>query len=136
MKNDGTEAQDDFISMMLETPKSYVWRMRDKKDLMGLNKGRKVAAFALPADFIVGQSGKLFYAEVKSTSDPARFNYSQLETGQRAAATVCASCSLPYWIYVYSLDRRQWFRLSAQQWNEDIRAGKKSRRFEELDFVR
>lgn len=121
---------------MLEVPKSYVWRLRDKKALMGINKGRKIAAFANPADYVVGQNQSLFYAEVKSTSDAERFNYSQLEPGQRAAATVCASCSLPYWIYVFSLKLGQWFRLSARQWNEDIRSGKKSRRFEELEFVR
>jgi hypothetical protein len=133
VKNDGTEAQDIFVARMTAQPKTHVWRARDKKDLMGINRGRKVAAFPLPADFTVAKQGQLFFAEVKSTSDPDRFNYSQIEPGQRSAAIISAGCGSPYWFFIFSMVTRQWFQLSAEQFASDIKAGKKSRRFEELD---
>jgi hypothetical protein len=129
--NDGTFAQDDFINKMTR-PGRYVWRMRDKKDLMGLNRGRKVAAFALPSDFLVGEEGKVFFAEVKSTTGD-RFDYSNVQPGQRSASGISAKIRAPYWFFIYSVKRGQWFRLSAEQFHEDIKTGKKSRRFDELE---
>ena len=133
MKNDGTEAQSIFEARMAAQSQTHVWRARDKKDLMGINRGRKVAAFPLPADYTVARQGVLFFAEVKSTSDPDRFSYSQLEPGQRSAAVISAACGTPYWIFIYSMLTRRWFQLSGEQYAADIKAGKKSRRFEELD---
>lgn len=106
--------------------------MRDKKDLMGLNRGRKVGTFANPADFLVGEPERCFWAEVKSTMDKDRFSYSQIEPGQRSAATISASIGSPYWFFIYSFALDRWFQLSAAEFQADIKAGKKSRRFEEL----
>lgn len=132
-KNDGTLSQNTFVSLMEAQPKTKVFRNRDKKDLVGLNKGRKVAAFALPADYTVARQGQLFFAEVKSTSDERRFSYSQIEPGQRAAALMCAACDTPYWFFIHSLHLDKWFQLSGKQLSMDIKAGKKSRSFDELD---
>jgi penicillin-binding protein-related factor A (putative recombinase) len=116
-------------------PKTFVWRNRDKKDLMGLNKGRKVGTFPLPADYTVGSKGTLFFAEVKSTGDPKRFSYSQIEQGQRSAANISASIGTPYFFFIHSLKLGKWFVLTAQQFADDTKAGKKSRTFEELDVA-
>jgi hypothetical protein len=132
-KNDGTEAQDLFLARMSAKPQTFVWRNRDKKDLMGINRGRKVAAFPLPSDFTVACQGVLFYAEVKSTIDPTRFSYGQIEPGQRQAATISAACGSPYWFFIYSLHLKRWFQLSGAQFAADVKAGIKSRKFEELD---
>jgi len=112
--------------------RTKVWRLRDKKDLMGLNRGRKVAAFAVPSDFLVGEPGRVFFAEVKSTTGD-RFEYSNIQPGQRSAATMSAAIGSPYWFFIYSLKLNRWFQLSAEQLSADIKAGKKSRAFAELD---
>lgn len=132
MINDGTYAQDEFIRRVNAQPGGFVWRMRDKKDLMGLNRGKKLAAFPLPSDYIVGFGGALQFAEVKSTIGD-RFEYSNIQPGQRSASGISAKIGTPYWFYVYSIKLNQWFRLSGEQLHADLKAGKKSRKFEELD---
>jgi penicillin-binding protein-related factor A (putative recombinase) len=116
---------------MKAQPKTWVWRHRDKKDMMALNRGRKVGTFANPADFTVGEPGRTYWAEVKSCSGDS-FPYSQIEPAQRSAATICASIGAPYFFYIHSLKLNRWFTLSAEQFCADVKAGKKSRRFEEL----
>lgn len=130
-KNDGTFAQDEFVRRMTK-PGSHVWRLRDKKDLMGLNRGRKLAAFPLPSDFIVAEDGTLYFAEVKSTTGD-RFDYSNVQPGQRSAASIAAKIGAPYVFFIFSLKRREWFRLSGEQFYTDLKAGKKSRNFSELE---
>lgn len=137
MRNNGTQAQDDFEDHWKKKPGSHAWRMRDKKDINGLN-GKKIgkpggiAAFAQPSDFLVTDEGVLFFAEVKSTSDPKRFNYNQIEPAQRSAASISAACGSPYFFFIYSIARAQWFILTAAQFVADMKAGKSSRTFEEL----
>lgn len=99
---------------------------------MGLNRGRKVHAFPIPSDFLVGEKDRVFFAEVKSIAEKDRFDYSNIQPGQRSAASISASIGAPYFFFIYSLARNQWFQLSAAEFNADIKAGKKSRRFEEL----
>jgi hypothetical protein len=132
-KNDGSLSQQIFETRMGAKPKTFVWRSRDKKDLMGLNKGRKVGTFPQPSDYTVGTDGQLMFVEVKSTSNETRFDYSQIEPGQRQAACISASIGTPYWFLIHSLRSNQWFQLSGEQFAADIKAGKKSRLFTELD---
>lgn len=132
-KNDGTSSQDEFVKRMEAQPKTKVFRNRDKKDLMGLNRGRKVGTFPLPADFTVARQGELFYAEVKSTSSTTSFPYGNIEPGQRSAAIMCAACGAPYWFFIQRMSDGAWFQLSGTQFASDIKAGKKSRKFEELE---
>lgn len=133
MRNDGSESQDIFEAAMKARPNTWCWRHRDKKDMMALNRGRRVGTFANPADFTVGEAGSCYWAEVKSTNDDTRFSYSQIEPAQRAAANICAKIGAPYWFFIHSLKLDQWFQLSAEQFRMDIKAGKKSRRFTELE---
>jgi hypothetical protein len=129
--NDGTYAQDEFVRLMTR-PGRHVWRLRDKKDLMGLNRGKKVAAFAVPSDFLVGEADRVYFAEVKSTVGD-RFEYSNVQPGQRSASGISAAIGSPYWFFIYSLKLEQWFQLPASQFHADIKAGKKSRSLQELD---
>lgn len=133
MRNDGSTSQDIFESYMKAQPRTWVWRHRDKKDMMALNKGRKVGTFSNPADFTVGETGRTYWAEVKSTQNDGRFDYSQIEPAQRSAATICAKIGAPYFFFIHALKLNRWFILSAEQFAADTAAGKKSRRFEELE---
>lgn len=107
--------------------------MRDKKDLMGLNRGRKVATFALPSDYIIYCPDGPILAEVKSTSSTTSFPYANIEPGQRAAAGFSAACGSKYFFFIQRMSDGAWFQLSGAQFAADIKAGKKSRKFEELD---
>lgn len=118
---------------MKARPNTWCWRHRDKKDMMALNKGRRVGTFANPADFTVGEPGRCFWAEVKSCSGETSFPYSQIEPAQRSAANICAKIGAPYFFVIHSLVLDQWFQLSAEQFRTDIKAGKKSRKFSELE---
>lgn len=132
-KNDGSNSQKVFEEYWQVKPGAWVWRMRDMKDMMALNRGRKVGTFPIPADYVVGDDGRLFWAEVKSTQDKARFNYSQIEPGQRSAASISTKIGTPYFFFIHSLDRNQWFTLPASDFYADIKAGVKSRKFEDLE---
>lgn len=112
--------------------KTKVFRLRDKKDLMGLNKGRKVAAFALPSDFLVAEPGRVLFAEVKSLESKERFDYANIRPGQRSAASMCAAVGAPYMFYIHHIETDEWFQLSGAEFYADVKAGKKSRRLEEL----
>lgn len=134
MKNDGTTAQDIFINSM-ESRKLWVHRFRDSKDVNGLNKKKgvgRVAMFACPSDYLVGGSGILFLAEVKSTYDPKRFSYGDIRPAQRSAAGFANSCSFPYYFFILDMNTQQWYVLTAQEFVSDLKAGKKSRSYQEL----
>lgn len=132
-KNDGTSSQDEFESRVNALPQHRVHRMRDKKDLMGLNRGRRVATFALPSDYIIYCPDGPILAEVKSTSSTTSFPYANIEPGQRAAAGFSAACGSKYFFFIQRMSDGAWFQLSGAQFIADIKAGKKSRKFEELD---
>lgn len=113
-------------------PKTKVWRQRDKKDLMGINRGRRVATFACISDFLVARQGAFFPAEVKSFNGE-RFSYSDIRPAQRSAALMCAACDAPYWFFIMDMTTEKWYQLSGAQLAADIKAGIKSRRWEDLD---
>lgn len=131
-KNDGSSSQKEFIAKMEAQPKTKVFRNRDMKDMMVLNKGKRVGTFPLPADYTVARQGELFYAEVKSTGSTTSFPYGNIEAGQRSAAIMCAACGAPYFFFIQRMSDRKWFQLSGAEFAADIKAGKKSRKFEEL----
>jgi hypothetical protein len=132
-KNNGDASQKEFILRMEAQPKTKVFRNRDMKDLMGINRGRRVGTFPLPADYTVARQGMLFYAEVKSTSSTTSFPYGNIEAGQRSAAIMCAACGAPYFFFIQRVSDGAWFQLSGAQFAADVKAGKKSRKFEDLE---
>lgn len=131
MKNTGVDAQDYFEAWMKRLGYS-VHRLRDKKDVVGLNRGKNVAMFPCPADFLIGQQGKYVLCEVKSTQE-GRFNYANIRPAQRQAACMAAVTDSPYWFYVLDMKTDKWYVLSAKQFADDMKAKKKSRNFKELE---
>lgn len=116
----------------------HVFRLRDSKDINGLNKtkgGKRLAMFPCPADFLVATDGRLELIEVKSTWNETRFDYGDIRPAQRSAACICASLGSPYRFMIYSMVQEKWFYFTAEQFAEDIKAGKKSRKFEEMQCL-
>lgn len=132
MKNDGKAAETAFFDYWEK--RGHVERLRDKKDLVGLNKGAKLADFAKPSDFIVGSKvDPTHYAEVKSTSNPTMFAFAKIQPAQNAAALKEAKRGHgDYHFYIFSLALGQWFIMSCHQYETLLNEGRRSVKFEEL----
>lgn len=132
-KNNGKDAEAAFVEYWEK--RGHIERLRDKKDLMGLNGGKNLADFAKPSDFLVSARGTpLHYAEVKSTVDETTFHFKNLRPGQHIAAIKAASKGDGNYIfYIFSYPLGAWFTLSCAQYAELIRTGKRSIKFKELD---
>lgn len=135
MKNTGKDSEKIFIDAMQEMG-LYVHRLRDSQDVNGLNKHRKgrIAMFPCPSDFIIARKGYYELAEIKSVTSSRSFTYSMVRPAQRAAATVAASIGSPYNFYIHDKINDIWYVISAKQFIDNIKAGKKSSKFEELDL--
>lgn len=131
-KNDGTEAQDAFVARILSQPHSWVERFRDAKDLRGINGGRAVGDFAKPSDFLVTQNGAHRYVEVKSTQNPRRFSFSQIEDGQRSMALKQAVIGGPYEFAIFSYGTGKWYIMDAATFSQAVNDNKASIKFEDL----
>lgn len=132
MKNDGKDAEEAFVKHW--TKVGHVQRLRDKKDLMGLNKGARLADFKKPSDFLVSSRVEpLHYAEVKSTVDGKRFSFSKIQDGQSSAALQEAKRGAKaYQFYIFSYALGQWFIMSCTEYAAAVDAGQRSIKFEDL----
>lgn len=106
--NNGKPSEHFFVKTIEALPKTKVFRLRDASDLYGLNK-KKVAAFALPSDFIVVSAGKMLFAEVKSTQNKTSFSLDCLTPSQKAACLQVTACGGDYRIYIHNLCINQWY---------------------------
>lgn len=131
MKNDGKSAEKAFVEAM-EVTKRWVHRFRDMKDVVGLNRGKKLSMFPCPSDFLIGDSEGLFLAEVKSTYNQTSFPFADVRPAQRAAAAHATSRGFPYFLFILNMNDGEWYVLPATQFVEAIRAGRKSIPFKEL----
>lgn len=132
MKNDGKDAELAFERHWLSV--GHIERVRDKKDLMGLNKGMRIADFKKPSDFLVSARGvPLHFAEVKSTVDAKSFTFSKIQDGQsKAALTEHARGCGAYIFYIFSYPLGQWFTMNCDQYAAVLEKGRRSVKFEEL----
>lgn len=132
MANDGKQAERSFVDYWERI--GHVERLRDKRDLMGLNGGRNVADFKKPSDFLVSSpTHALHYAEVKSVQSGSSFPFKNIKEGQHKAAileTARGSSSFIFYIFSYELGR--WYTMSCDQYTTLVNAGRKSVKFEEL----
>lgn len=130
--NNGKEAEKAFEAYWEH--RGHVERLRDKKDLMGLNKGANIADFAKPSDFLVSsKTDPLHYAEVKSTHNATRFPFADIRPAQSAAALKAARRGDGnYWFYIYSYALNQWFTMHCALYRTLVDDGKRSVLFEDL----
>lgn len=116
-----------------------VFRLRDKADLVGLNKGKNVAAFGNPSDyFLVGGNFGNCLAEVKSTISKTSFSLLGFTPAQRAAMARChkAGYGSSYKIFIHSLDKDLWYLMTATDYYNAIMIEKrKSIKWENLNLL-
>lgn len=130
--NNGKDSESAFVKHWEAI--GHIERLRDKKDLMGLNGGRNVADFAKPSDFLVSARGvPMHYAEVKSMIKGESFAFGGIQPGQHIAALKehakgCGS----YIFYIFSYENEAWYTMSCDQYAGLIEAGKRSVKFKDL----
>jgi len=133
MKNDGKDAESAFEEHW--TKVGHCERVRDARDLMGLNGGKRVADFKKPSDFLVSSRvHPLHFAEVKSTVDAKRFSFDKIQSGQaNAAQREYLQGSGSYIFYIFSYPLGRWFIMPCAVYAHQLKMGRKSISFEELD---
>lgn len=132
MKNTGKDSEkyfeDNFPGM--------VFRMRDKSDLMGLNKGKKLATFGNPSDYIVIDDVGMKFAEVKSSISPTSFSLSGFTPAQKSAISRChrAGYGDLYLIAIHSLHHGRWYRMNASEYYDlVVNQKRKSIKWEQIN---
>jgi hypothetical protein len=132
MANDGKDAERAFLRHWEAI--GHVQRLRDKRDLMGLNGGKNIADFSKPSDFLVSSPvHPLHYAEVKSTTNPTRFPFGDIRPAQNSAALMEErKGNNSYIFYIFSYATGEWFYMSCGQYAALLANGKRSVKFEEL----
>lgn len=128
--NDGKASEAIF---MANYP-GLIFRLRDKRDLMGLNKGKNVAAFANPSDFIVAASDGMRFAEVKSSLNKTSFSLSCFTPSQKAAMYKLHKRGLGdlYRVFIHSLHHNQWYEITGSDVVENLGQGIKSIKWKNL----
>lgn len=132
--SESAEAEKAFEDYWRIKKGGHVQRLHDKKDLMGLNKGRHIADFRKPSDFLVSSlEAPLHYAEVKSTRDPKGFHFSGIQDGQSAAALLeCGRGSGRYIFYIFSVANHRWYVMDCRKYSDVVASKRRSVKFEEL----
>lgn len=128
--NNGKGSEQQFM----DNVSGLVFRLRDKADLVGLNKGKNVAAFGNPSDYFLIQEGWAGLAEVKSSVSTTSLSLSCFTPAQKAAIYKCHKRGFGdrYRIYVHSLHLNQWYLMTASDYMRIIATGKKSIKWTEL----
>ncbi len=132
--NNGKDAEEAFFEYW--NRRGHVERIRDRKDLMGINKGKgSIADFKKPSDFLVSSpTDPLHYAEVKSTVDAKSFSFNKIQDGQSVAAQKAAARGDgAYFFYIFSYPLGKWFIMSCKQYAAVLKDGRKSIKFTELE---
>lgn len=117
-KNTGTGYQKLFKDIIqCLGKKAYLYRIADAAEVKAVTG---VTGFQRkqPSDFILTINGRNIYAEIKSSSDPTRFYFSALETGQHTAAKQIVSAGGLYYIFIYSIVMKNWYVVSYENIKE------------------
>lgn len=114
-----------------------VFRLRDKADLVGLNKGKNIAAFGNPSDYLLINSDGGFLCEVKSSTSTTSFSLSGFTAAQKAAIYKCSKLGYGdrYLIYIHSLHLDEWYRITADDFMAILKTGKKSIKWKDLSIL-
>lgn len=133
LSNDGKNSEAIFVSNIA----GLVIRLRDKRDLMGINKGKKVATFGNPSDFLIAGKHGLYFAEVKSTTSKTSFSLSGFTPTQKATMAKLVNRGIGdlYKIFIHSVEFNKWYFMDATEYVTHIKQGKKSIKWKNLNTL-
>lgn len=102
-------AEDDFDDHWRRKGKrAFLFEFKDARYLRGMNK-RATAVGKQPSDRLVVADGKMFFAEVKYTDHPTRFDFNLIKPGQHGTGIMVTTAGGDYRVYVKSGVHNQWF---------------------------
>lgn len=132
MRNDGKEAERAFEAYW--KARGHCQRLRDRADLVALNNDKTIKDFKKPSDFLVSsREVPLHYAEVKSTVHKTLFEFKCIQDGQSTAAQQeYLKGHRDYTFYIFSYALGKWFIMPCDVYAHQLKMGRKSIRFEEL----
>jgi penicillin-binding protein-related factor A (putative recombinase) len=94
---------------------AFCKRVTDSAEIQGRNRHLK-ARVTVPkqgSDYIVTLNGRMFYAEVKSTSDPKAFRRSLITDVQLGTARRQCAAKGEYFFFVHRLPTDTWYMVPA-----------------------
>lgn len=108
-KNTGKPSEETFDKFWAKLgKKAFVFKFTDASEARGMNK-RTVNIKAQPSDRLITFQGVTWYAEVKSTIDEKRFNFSLLRTTQGSYAAQVEAAGGMYLVYIHSIATDIWY---------------------------
>ena len=111
MKNTGKKSEKIFDDVWKRFGKqAKCIKFMDSAEASG-RAGKIVGLRSQPADRIVVFKGHTFFAEVKSTWDEARFNFSLLRKTQSEAAAAVEAAGGDYYVFIHSLAHGPWYQV-------------------------
>jgi hypothetical protein len=113
-KADWELAEDEFDHhWKLKGKRAFLFEFKDARYLRGMNK-RPTAVGNQPSDRLVTYDGVTFFAEVKYTTHPTRFDFGLLKPGQHGAGIRTVAAGGEYRVYVKSAVHNQWYCIPYQ----------------------
>jgi penicillin-binding protein-related factor A (putative recombinase) len=136
VKNTGKKSEHLFDEAFARLGKrAFVFAFTDASEARGVNK-KHVTIKAQPSDRVVTLDGETFYAEIKSTTHPTRFDFSLLRTSQGSFARMIEAAGGTYKVFIHSLTSNEWFVVPYKMIRATKLAGTSSFQFSELESHR
>ena len=141
MRNTGKPAEAHFERAMAAYGKrAVVHRLQDSAALTAMKAARTGKSFGAsltlaseqPADYVVCENQQMYYAEVKSISQP-KFPFSALRRKQvEMGMMATTACDNSYMVFVRHEPTRKWWKIPYERIEQWAREGKKGVQLSEL----
>lgn len=132
MKNNGVASEKYFEQAMELAYGKHVFveRLPDTKSIKGLIKHGFIQG--RPSDYLVTLRGEMFYAEVKSSSNPTSFPFSNIGKEQWRAMLRQIKAGGTYNFYIHNLVTDTWYLVPAEVIVATDSQGTKSLKWSEM----
>lgn len=113
-KNTGKNSEQKWEDHFTGLGKSaFFYRVVDAAEVRG-RTGKIGFIRPAPSDYVLVQSGRMSFAEVKSTQSKTSFPFSILRQTQSAMAKMIIAAGGVYEIYLHNILTNQWYRIPYQ----------------------
>ena len=124
-------AEEEFKSWF-STKQSFCFQFHDARQAKGAGGSQRIFTTSHPSDFVVADHGVMFFAEVKSSQDPASFPFSSVQKAQWSAAIQATAAGCLYYFFIRSEVLKKWFRIPAALMIDMRNEGVKSVKWQHL----
>lgn len=104
------KAEDQFESFWKQKTQ-FAYKFEDTREAMGVSGSRRVFTQARPADYLVTDDGRTFFAEVKSSQHKTSFSLSNIRQQQWHCAFRICYAGGDYFFFIRHELTQQWYRV-------------------------